>query len=53
MGIQLDEALKMIAEQDEKIDEMTKMIVALSEEVETKDFLEKKLNELTVKQTMK
>ena len=45
MGFQIDEAQKLLDEQDDRIEEMEKMIVALSKEVETKDALEKMLNE--------
>ena len=45
MGFQIDEAQKLLDEQDDRIEEMEKMIVTLSKEVETKDALEKMLNE--------
>ena len=53
MGIQLDEAQKLLDAQDDRIEEMERMIVALSREVETKDALEKMLNERQVKEAMK
>ena len=49
MGQQIDEAQKLLDEQDDRIEEMEKMIVSLSKEVETKDALEKMLNERLVK----
>ena len=45
MCIQLDEAQKLLDEQDDRIEEMEGMIAALGKEVETKDALEKMLNE--------
>ena len=45
MGRQLDEAQKLLDAQDDRIEEMERMIATLSREVETKDALEKMLNE--------
>ena len=41
MGFQIDEAQKLLDEQDDRIEEMENMISTLSKEVETKDALEK------------
>ena len=53
MGMQLDEAQKLLDEQDDRIEEMEKMIATLGKEVETKDALEKLLNERQVKEEMR
>ena len=45
MGFQIEEAQTLLDEQDNRIEEMETMIEALSKEVETKDALEKMLNE--------
>ena len=45
MAMQLDEAQKLLDEQDDRIEEMERMIATLGKEVETKDALEKLLNE--------
>ena len=39
MGLQIDEAQKLLDDQDGRIEEMEQMIAALSKEVETKDAL--------------
>ena len=49
MGKQIDEAQFLLDEQDDRIEEMEKMIVNLSNEIESKNALEKKLNERLVK----
>ena len=52
MGFQIDEAQHLLDEQDNRIEEMEKMIVELSKEVETKDAMEKMLNEHQVKEAL-